>query len=274
MPVAARCMAASTEMYALGLGCAPKEIGARWAQALANPVPPELVARGPVQEVVYTGAALAEAGGLDMLPIPLATPGMDNAPYTSASYWITKDPETGIRNVGTYRGSSRALCGWAATPPVPQKGVAIHWRKARRGACRWRPRSFSARRRTWRIRRCRFPAARRGRAGGGRRACRAPLPLVRCQTVDLEVPAEAEIVIEGALPTDCLEEEGPFGEFTGYMARREYTYYLEGHGDHAPPRRHLQPVPEPVPAERVEQDAAGGDGERAQVAAGARVRAA
>ena len=46
---------------------------------------------------------------------------------------------------------------------------------------------------------------------------RTPIPLVRCETVDLEVPATAEIVIEGKIPTDYLEPEGPFGEFTGYM---------------------------------------------------------
>ena len=44
-----------------------------------------------------------------------------------------------------------------------------------------------------------------------------PIPLVRCETVDLEVPARAEIVIEGEIPTDYMEPEGPFGEFTGYM---------------------------------------------------------
>ena len=42
--------------------------------------------------------------------------------------------------------------------------------------------------------------------------------MVRCETVDLEVPAHAEIVIEGEVLTDSLEPEGPFGEFTGYMA--------------------------------------------------------
>ncbi len=227
MPVAACCMAASRAMYALGLGCEPREIGARWAQALAKPVPPELVARGPVQEVVYTGAALAEAGGLDMLPIPLATPGMDNAPYTSASYWITKDPESGIRNVGTYRGQLKSPLRLGCYPASPQKGVAIHWRKARaRGmpleaavvlgaaphvaypAVAFLPRDVDE------------LAVAGGFAG-------EPVPLVRCQTVDLEVPAEAEIVIEGRIATDWLEEEGPFGEFTGFMARREFTYYLE-----------------------------------------------
>src|SRR5260370_24496885 len=42
--------------------------------------------------------------------------------------------------------------------------------------------------------------------------------MVKCETVDLEVPATAEIVIEGEIPTDYLEQEGPFGEFTGFMA--------------------------------------------------------
>jgi 4-hydroxy-3-polyprenylbenzoate decarboxylase len=45
-----------------------------------------------------------------------------------------------------------------------------------------------------------------------------PLELVKCETVDLEVPATAEIVIEGEVAVDELRDEGPFGEFTGYMA--------------------------------------------------------
>ena len=43
MPVAAACMAASRRMYALGLGCEPAGIAARWAQALANPMPPSTI---------------------------------------------------------------------------------------------------------------------------------------------------------------------------------------------------------------------------------------
>src|SRR3954468_12997659 len=227
MPVAGACMAASRRMYALGLGCAPEGIGARWAAALARPLPPTLVDGGPIHDVIYTGEALERVGGLDLLPVPLATPGMDNAPYTSASYWITKDPESGIRNVGTYRGQLKSPLRMGCYPASPQKGVAIHWRKAQaRGipleaavvlgaaphvaypAVAFLPRDVDE------------LAVAGGFAG-------APLPLVRCQTVDLEVPAEAEIVIEGRLATDCLEEEGPFGEFTGFMARREFTYYLE-----------------------------------------------
>jgi 4-hydroxy-3-polyprenylbenzoate decarboxylase len=44
-----------------------------------------------------------------------------------------------------------------------------------------------------------------------------PVRVVKCRTCDLEVPATAEIVIEGEVPTDYLEKEGPFGEYTGYM---------------------------------------------------------
>jgi UbiD family decarboxylase len=45
-----------------------------------------------------------------------------------------------------------------------------------------------------------------------------PVPLVRCETVDLDVPANAEIVIEGFLRCGYREQEGPFGEFSGYMS--------------------------------------------------------
>ncbi len=51
----------------------------------------------------------------------------------------------------------------------------------------------------------------------------APIPLVKCETVDLEVPANAEIVLEGEIPPDdsLWELEGPFGEFTGHFSRLE-----------------------------------------------------
>jgi len=60
-------------------------------------------------------------------------------------------------------------------------------------------------------------------AGG---IARRPVELVPCKTVDLEVPAHAEIVVEGYVPTDVLELEGPFGEFPGYMAKTEMTAFM------------------------------------------------
>jgi 4-hydroxy-3-polyprenylbenzoate decarboxylase len=47
-----------------------------------------------------------------------------------------------------------------------------------------------------------------------------PIRVVRCETVDLMVPAEAEIVLEGEIPTDYVEPEAPFGEYCGYMSKR------------------------------------------------------
>ncbi len=54
-----------------------------------------------------------------------------------------------------------------------------------------------------------------------------PLELVKCKTVDLHVPAHAELVIEGRISTEYLEPEAPFGEFTGYMGERVYNAVFE-----------------------------------------------
>ena len=51
-----------------------------------------------------------------------------------------------------------------------------------------------------------------------------PVKLVKCQTLDLEVPATAEIVLEGIIPTNYMEEEGPFGESMGYVDPRTFEH--------------------------------------------------
>jgi 4-hydroxy-3-polyprenylbenzoate decarboxylase len=53
-----------------------------------------------------------------------------------------------------------------------------------------------------------------------------PIELVKCKTVDLEVPANAEMVLEGEIPTDELEPEGPFGEFHGYMSKEDVMFFM------------------------------------------------
>ena len=104
-PVAVGVLASNPEIYATGLQCRVEEIVAKWEKAMANPVDPVVVDSGPVQDVVYEGAALDEVGGgLGMLPVPISTPGFDNAPYTTCSHWMTRDIETGIQNSGNYRG--------------------------------------------------------------------------------------------------------------------------------------------------------------------------
>src|SRR5246127_1543641 len=118
IPVLVGALAGSADIYALGMGCKLEEIEDVWRNALAHQIAPGEVGDPPCQEVVITGEALTRPGeGLGRLPIPISTPGFDNAPYTSAGHWVTKDPETGMHNLGNYRGMVKAedrigvLCG-------------------------------------------------------------------------------------------------------------------------------------------------------------------
>ena len=65
----------------------------------------------------------------------------------------------------------------------------------------------------------------------------APIRTAKCVTVDLEVPADAEIVIEGLIDSELLEPEGPFGESNGYVALEDLQHVHAGDGDHAQERR-------------------------------------
>src|SRR5258708_29311249 len=103
MPVTVGTLAATTEIYAIGLMCEPDQIHERWTQAQLRPIEPVEVASAPVQEVVWQGRDLLNGHGLDMIPVPISTPGFDNAPYLTSANWITKDIENGIYNIGNYR---------------------------------------------------------------------------------------------------------------------------------------------------------------------------
>lgn len=75
IPVLVGAMAASTKIYALGMGCKPNEISDRWLEAQRQPILPRLVKNGPVHEEVHTGKELLEQG-LDEFPplLPILFP--------------------------------------------------------------------------------------------------------------------------------------------------------------------------------------------------------
>src|SRR5215813_5528074 len=101
IPVAVGALAASPQIYAVGMGRPVEEIEAAWVRAIANPIPPVLVAAAPCQAVVVKDAELRGAGnGLASLPVPIPTPGFDAAPYLTATLCVTRDPDTGIQNMG------------------------------------------------------------------------------------------------------------------------------------------------------------------------------
>ncbi len=100
MPVSVGTLAASTEIYALGLMCNPEEIHDKWTNAQLNAHSPVTVSSGPVHEVIWKGNDLLNGHGLETLPVPISTPGFDNAPYLTSANWVSKDPESGVYNIG------------------------------------------------------------------------------------------------------------------------------------------------------------------------------
>jgi UbiD family decarboxylase len=128
--VAVGIYAASTEIYSIGLGCKISEIKERWQKAQAKPTPPKLVEHGSVQEEVHIGKTLLEHGGIEEFPIPISTPGFDVGPYTTASNWVTKDPESGWINVGNYRGQVKGPTKMGVFIG-PRKHAWKHWDQVR-----------------------------------------------------------------------------------------------------------------------------------------------
>ena len=125
MPVTVGTLAATTEIYAIGLMCEPDQIHERWTQAQLQPIEPVKVASAPVQEVMWQGRDLLNGHGLDMIPVPISTPGFDNAPYLTSANWITKDIETGIYNIGNYRSQIKAPDRAGGLFRLPAHGPAL-----------------------------------------------------------------------------------------------------------------------------------------------------
>jgi UbiD family decarboxylase len=134
MPVVVGALAASPEIYSIGMGRPVEEIGDVWMQAIGHPVPPVRVSDPVCQQGVITGDELRKpGGGLARLPVPVSTPGFDSAPYLTATLCITKDPDTGIQNMGTYRAALKATDRLAVRMVARSGGAGgyVHWLKHR-----------------------------------------------------------------------------------------------------------------------------------------------
>jgi UbiD family decarboxylase len=225
-PVLVGGLAASAEIYCMGLKCGPEEVADRWIHAMDHLIEPEVVGYGPVMEEIHTGKDLLSKGGFHEFPIPISTPGFDNGPYITAGHWITKDPETKRRNVGNYRGLIKGA-GWSGLMSGTPQDLSRHWEK-----CRQRGIPLEVAVAVGTVPAVSFAATQKvppevdelALAGG---LVGEPIKLVKCKTVDLEVPATAEIVLEGMIPTNYLEEEGPFGESMGYVDPRTLSHVFE-----------------------------------------------
>jgi 4-hydroxy-3-polyprenylbenzoate decarboxylase len=230
MPVVVGAIAASAEIYSVGMRRPVEEIGAAWLAAIAGPIPPVRVASPRCQEVVLTGDALrAPNGGLKRLPVPISTPGFDAAPYLTATLCVTRDPVTGIQNAGTYRAALKAADRLVVRMVARAGGAGgfLHWQKYQE---RKQPMPIAVVVGAAPV--AMFTGAQKlpvdvdelGVAGA--LAGRA-VPVARCATIDVDVPADAEIVIEGLIDTDKLEPEAPFGESNGYVALEAFNMPMQ-----------------------------------------------
>ena len=207
LPLAVDLMA-SRRRYAIALGVKPEELAGEWNRRTSTPIAPLIVEHGACQQNVMTGKDV----DVTQLPAPIWNE-LDGGPFLTLSCHVTKDPVTRTRNVGLYRNQvhDRRTLGILAAPYT-------HLNLQRNKAPNER-----------------FPVAlvigpdptvvmtapapipfgtdELAVAGALRGN---PLQLVPCKTIPLEVPATAEIVIEGEIDPDELRDEGPFGEFTGH----------------------------------------------------------
>jgi 2,5-furandicarboxylate decarboxylase 1 len=196
-PVATNTLGASRELYATALGVSSKNgqvdkeaIHSRWVRALAAPLQPIVVTTGPCKQNVMRGDAV----DLLKFPIPTWTPGGDAGAYLSAGAVVQKDPETGIQNVGVYRGmiKGRNRIG-ILVQPAKHSGVIFQKYEAANMP---------------------MPVA----------IVIGPPPYLGMTSVGRVPYGVDEISVAGALSGRAMEvvkcetvEEGPFGEFYGHM---------------------------------------------------------
>ena len=230
IPMVVCALAANAEIYAVGRGVALDGIQAKWANAIANPISPRIVNEAPCHEIVIEGEdLLGEGNGLDALPIPISTPGFDAAPTLTSTNTITRDPDTGIQNMGTYRAGLKAsdrLVVRMATR-VGGAGGYRHWQKYKdRGekmpcaivvGCPPYVAFMGPQKLQLGVDEMEIAG---GLAG-------EPINMIRARTIDLVVPAEAELVIEGLINPELLEPEGPFGESHGHVALEEFNMPMQ-----------------------------------------------
>jgi UbiD family decarboxylase len=220
IPVVVGALAANREIYRLGIGCPLDKINETWTRAIANPIAPNVVKDAPCHEM--------EVESLGDLPIPISTPGWDIAPFTTLSQYITKDPDSGVQNMGIYRGQVKGPRKLGMNPSLELRpGIYVHWEKMKRRGQKL-PAAVvlgappcvafaSAQKVPEHLDELHVAGALVG----------APINVVKAKTVDLLVPAEAEIVIEGLIDTEYLEPEAPFGESHGHVNLQEYNAFME-----------------------------------------------
>lgn len=205
----------SRKRLAIALGTEEKELNAVYRERENHPIDPVLVDSGPVKDIVIPEK------DVDMTMFPAVTHNeLDAGAYITAGAMVVKDPETGIRNIGMYRHMIHN-----------SKQLGIHLAEVSHSNLVYHKHRQQGKPMEVAITLGMHPIFYLGilsflpygvdeyTVAGG--LMQEPLPLVKCETVDLEVPAMAEIVIEGTIDPEKRMKEGPYGEFTTLYGGQE-----------------------------------------------------
>jgi 2,5-furandicarboxylate decarboxylase 1 len=217
-------MHASFERLRLGLGMEQggvREFVAECAARQAHPIDPVVVTDAPVQEVVRTGAEV------DVEELPICTyHEKDAGKYITAGLAVMRDPETGINNVGVYRlmVHEKNLLGVQLSETAD--GHVI-WKKYEKRGLPCPIAVVIGHHPAFFIGSLCFSTLDSDelRIAGG--MLQRPVPLVKCKTIPLEVPADAEIVLECEIRPGERRAEAPFGEFPGTYGPQRMNPVLE-----------------------------------------------
>ena len=204
---------ANAENISLAFGVSKDELWETYINRAENPVSPALVKKSPAQAVVIDG-------GVDILrTMPVLTHNKRDAdPYMTSCVTIARDPETGVRGMGLHRiqvKSKDTLGIYLATPPLSHfvaKAEQLNKPLDIAIVSGVSPAVFFAS--VFMLERVSATRTDKFEIAGG--FDKNSIDLVKCLSVDLEVPADAEFILEGQIFPDKKEEEGPFGESTGY----------------------------------------------------------
>jgi len=176
---------------------------------------PKTVRTGPCKEVI-----VREKPSLASLPVLKCWP-LDGGPFITLPLVFTKDPDTGRRNVGMYR-----------MQVYDETTTGMHWHKHKDGAENHRKQREKKQRLEVAVAlgadpACIFSAIAPMPPGIDEMLLagfirKEPVEMVKCETVDIEVPARAEIILEGYVDPEETRWEGPFGDHTGYYSLADY----------------------------------------------------
>jgi len=197
----------------LALGAPGDKLNEAIIKGIENPIKPVLVSDGPCKENIMTGDDV----DLDQFPIPQWND-KDGGKFTDFGAVITKDPETGTQNAGMYRMHvyDKKTTGIYV---ADRQHIGRHYRMAKEAGMDYIEMAVAIGLDPATNIVAPLPAeygVNEMDLAGGLRG--EPVEVVKCETVDLVVPATAEIILEGRIPLGVHHTEGPFGEFTGYYS--------------------------------------------------------